>query len=53
MRTWEICQKRVRAAGAVVKLLPASTREFVKGIDTILDAYRSGELSYTVFVGGK
>ncbi len=53
VRTWQICQDRARAAGIVVKLLPRAAREFVEGIDTILDAYRSGDLSYTVMVGGR
>ena len=53
MRTWEICQERARTARAVVKLLPRAAREFVDGIDMILDAYRSGDLSYTVLVARK
>ena len=53
IRTWEICQQYARKAAAVVKLLPQPTREFVEGIDTILDAYRSGDLSYTVATARK
>jgi len=52
-RTWEICQQRARAAGALVRLLPQTTQEFVAGIDVILDAYRSSHLSYTVMVAEK
>jgi tocopherol O-methyltransferase len=48
--TWEICQARARAASVAVKLLPRAAREFVEGIDIILDAYRSGDLTYTVLV---
>ena len=48
LRTWEVCQERAQAAAPLVKLLPRAAREFVKGIDFILDAYRSGELTYTV-----
>lgn len=50
VRTWEICRERARAASIAVKLLPRAAREFVEGIDIILDAYRSGDLTYTVLV---
>lgn len=50
LRTWEICQERARAARSVVKLLPLAARTFIEGVDTILDAYRSGDLKYTVMV---
>lgn len=53
VRTWEICQERARAASIAVKLLPRTAREFVEGIDIILDAYRSGDLTYTVLVAAK
>jgi tocopherol O-methyltransferase len=48
--TWEICQQRARSASLAVKLLPRAAREFVEGIDIILDAYRSGDLTYTIIV---
>lgn len=48
VHTWEICQQHARKAAPVVKLLPRAAREFVEGIDIILDAYRSGDLTYTV-----
>jgi len=50
VRTWEICQKTANATKPVVSLLGESAKEFVGGIDSILAAYRSGELSYTVLV---
>ncbi len=50
VRTWEICQDRARAASIAVKLLPRPAQEFVQGIDIILDAYHSGDLTYTVLV---
>ena len=50
LSTWEICQERARAASLAVKLLPHAAREFVEGIDIILDAYRSGDLTYTIIV---
>jgi tocopherol O-methyltransferase len=53
MRTWEICQQRAEAVPLAVKLLPRAAREFVEGIPVILDAYRSGELSYTVMTARK
>jgi tocopherol O-methyltransferase len=53
VRTWEICQDRARAASIAVRLLPRAAREFVEGIDIILDAYRSGDLTYTVLVATK
>ncbi len=53
VRTWEICQERARAASIAVRLLPRAAREFVEGIDIILDAYRSGDLTYTVLVAAK
>jgi len=49
-RTWEICQQRARAASVFVRLLPRAAQEFVLGIDTILEAYRSGTLRYSVLV---
>ena len=53
VRTWEICQKTANATKPVVSLLGESAREFVGGIDTILEAYRSGELTYTVLMAEK
>jgi tocopherol O-methyltransferase len=48
VRTWELCQQQARSAAPIVKLLPRAAREFVEGVDIILDAYRSGDLTYTV-----
>jgi tocopherol O-methyltransferase len=53
LRTWEICRERARLASPALSLLPAAVREFVAGIDVILDAYRSGDLGYTVMVAEK
>jgi len=47
LHTWEICSERARTARAAVKLLPRAAREFVEGIADILNAYRSGDLTYT------
>ncbi len=53
LRTWEICRQRAKAAGVAVKLLPAAVREFVAGIDVIIEAYRSGEMTYKVITAQK
>jgi tocopherol O-methyltransferase len=53
VHTWEICQHRARSAAPVVKLLPRAAREFVAGVDIILQAYRSGDLTYTLLVAEK
>ena len=53
MRTWKICRERTRLARAAHPLLPKTTRAFIGGIDVILDAYRSGDLTYTVFAASK
>lgn len=50
VHTWEICEQHAKMAAPVVKLLPRAAREFVEGIDIILDAYRSGGLTYTVMI---
>jgi cyclopropane fatty-acyl-phospholipid synthase-like methyltransferase len=52
-RTWEICQQRVRWAAPIVKMLPTEHRRFVEGIEVILDAYRCGDLSYTIITAKK
>ncbi len=53
MRTWEICLERARKLRALIRVFPGEVREFVHGIDTILEAYRSGDLTYTVIVAQK
>src|SRR4029077_15935244 len=53
LSTWEICQERARSASVAVKLLPRAAREFVEGIDIILDAYRLGDLTYTIIVADR
>lgn len=53
LRTWEICQERAEAAGPIIRLLPKAAREFIEGIPVILDAYRSGDLSYTVLAADR
>jgi tocopherol O-methyltransferase len=53
VQTWNICRQRAQSAASIVKLLPRSAREFIGGIDVILDAYNSGALTYTVVTGMK
>ena len=53
MRTWEICLERARKLRALIRVFPGEVREFVHGINTILEAYCSGDLTYTVIVAQK
>jgi tocopherol O-methyltransferase len=53
VHTWEICRERARSAAPMVRLLPRAAREFVEGVDIILDAYQSGDLTYTLLVAEK
>ena len=52
MHTWEICRDRVAMAKPVLKLMPRAVQEFAAGMDLILEAYRSGDLTYTVISAG-
>jgi tocopherol O-methyltransferase len=52
-RTWEICASLAGAAKPVLGLLPRAARNFVEGIDVILQAYRTGDLTYTVIAAQK
>jgi tocopherol O-methyltransferase len=51
--TWTICKQRVDAINGTMKLLPQKVQKFIAGIEIILDAYNSGELTYTVIVARK
>ncbi|MCI0349644.1 MAG: class I SAM-dependent methyltransferase [Acidobacteriales bacterium] len=48
--TWEICQQRARAGSVLLNFLPPRVGRFVNAMDNILEAYRSGDLSYTIIV---
>jgi len=51
--TWTICEERLAAVDRIAKLMPRRVREFLGGISVILNAYRSGDLTYNVFVAQK
>jgi hypothetical protein len=53
IRTWKICLERVRKLRALIYILPREVRRFVDGIGTILKAYCSGDLTYSVIVAEK
>ncbi len=53
MRTWEICLERARRLRALVRVFQVEVRKFVHGISTILEAYRSGDLTYSIIVAEK
>ena len=53
IRTWEICRRRTRLAAPLRPFVSADKREFADGIEVILEAYRSGELRYSLLVGRK
>jgi tocopherol O-methyltransferase len=48
IRTWEVCRERVAMAKPVLKLMPRAVQEFAAGMELILEAYRTGDLTYTV-----
>jgi tocopherol O-methyltransferase len=55
MRTWEICDRRVRASGAglLARCLGPTWRNFVERFATLHDAYQSGAMRYGLFVAEK
>ena len=46
--TWQICLRRVRRFGLLKHLVPNDVRSFADGLEIILDAYLSGDLTYTI-----
>jgi tocopherol O-methyltransferase len=52
-RTWEICIRRARWLWPVKQVLPRRHREFADGMKLMLEAYGSGELSYTTIFAQK
>lgn len=53
IRTWEICRDHAKLAGPAVMLLPKAAREFIAGIDTILEGYRTRQFTYTLMAAQK
>lgn len=53
VQTWKVCRERAAAAAPIARLLPRAARKFVAGIEIILDAYKSGDLTYTVLKAEK
>ena len=53
MRTWEICLERSRKLRGLIRIFPHEVRAFVEGMCAILEAYRSGDLTYSLIVGEK
>jgi len=53
MRTWEICLERSRKLRGLIRFFPREVQAFVQGMCTILDAYRSGDLTYSLIVAEK
>ena len=53
VRTWEICLERTAKVRVFNRILPREIRTFVDGMTTILDAYRSRALTYSVIVAEK
>jgi len=48
MPTWQICLRRIERFRKVRVFFPQEVRSFAEGVAVILDAYLSGELTYTV-----
>ena len=53
IRTWEICLGRAHKLRALIRMFPSEVREFVHGISTILEAFRSGDLTYSIILAEK
>ena len=46
--TWRICLRRIQRFRRFRVFFPQEVRSFAEGVAVILDAYLSGELTYTV-----
>ena len=46
--TWQICLRRIKRFSRFRVFFPEEVRSFAEGVAVILDAYLSGELTYTV-----
>jgi len=53
LRTWELAARHARNSQWLLSILPAKFREFVNGIELMLEGYRSGRLTYSIVVAEK
>lgn len=51
--TWKICQRRTDLVRPFCRVLPSGIREFISAIPLLIEAYRTGLMSYTVIVAEK
>jgi hypothetical protein len=51
--TWQICVRRIRQSGLLKHFVSSGVRSFADGLQVILDAYLSGELTYTIITARK
>jgi tocopherol O-methyltransferase len=54
-RTWEICKSRVSKSGVkyLARILDKEQVAFLDGFDTLIDAYRSGDMEYGALIAEK
>jgi tocopherol O-methyltransferase len=54
-RTWEICKSRVSKSGVkyLARILDQEQVAFLDGFDTLIDAYRSGDMEYGALIAEK
>lgn len=46
--TWQVCLRRIKRSGLLKHFVPSGVRSFADGLEVILDAYLSGDLTYTI-----
>jgi tocopherol O-methyltransferase len=51
--TWDICARRVGAAGPFIAVMPEQYQSFVDGIQLMQRGYSSAQLSYSILVAQK
>jgi len=51
--TWQICLGRVKRFGLLKRFVSHEVRSFADGLETILDAYSSGEMKYTIIAADR
>jgi tocopherol O-methyltransferase len=55
MRTWELCDERVRRSGVrwLARMIDRNTVVFLDRFRTILKAYQTGAMKYGCFIASK